>query len=452
MATARPSRPPRPSRDGRVDVYCPKCSAQFRVQAEALDSKIRCSQCQHVFAAGRHTKKAKRSSAGEWKGLIGAGLGLVVVAVLYLAVQKMAGGGQPAAGPGPAVQPREEVIDLGSNHPRVVGIGEWLDAVTRGNRLQIEQRTDFEALQKHLGIQVATPILQQLPARQEELRKEMIDALLTREDTALFREFEYAGGQLPDRKYHDAATGKADIRLNPKDTAAWASGAEVEFGFRYQKPFVLVTDWRVIRKAEKVRRPAATARPAGGQGEAGAQPGTAQSASQPGASGEPARPKPGAAVTVGPLAHLASTPPALQTEIDALVAQIADVNATPRSRTTAGKRLREIGKPAIPRLLNKFFEIQGATDEERQALNLLNRQLTDLTGHGVAYMPSAEMAEAVGGRDASRETALQKWYAWWEVNKNRVIRPPVAGEEEDLPPMKPRPKTPATAPNPAGKG
>ncbi|MFN9331454.1 MAG: hypothetical protein ACK6D1_02540 [Planctomycetota bacterium] len=81
------SRAPRERADGRVDVACPQCGAQYRVTKEALDEKLECGDCHRVFFP--KTTAGKRVAPPDYtKTYVGVG-----VAVLRAPMVVMSGGG-----------------------------------------------------------------------------------------------------------------------------------------------------------------------------------------------------------------------------------------------------------------------------------------------------------------------------------------------------------------------
>ena len=80
---------PKVGRDGKVDVGCPQCGAQYRVAADKLDSKIECADCHRVFFA--KSTAGKRVAAPDYtKAYIGFGV-LAVAIVGYSPRQTEAG-------------------------------------------------------------------------------------------------------------------------------------------------------------------------------------------------------------------------------------------------------------------------------------------------------------------------------------------------------------------------
>jgi hypothetical protein len=114
------------------------------------------------------------------------------------------------------------------------------------------------------------------------------------------------------------------------------------------------------------------------------------------------------------IAHLADTPEPTRQKIDKLVADVI-ASADPESpgalwgRATA--QLKEIGKPAMPRLMNALFELYPDVQANNQKISQVTRSLLDLTGMAFAY-------DVRGTGDAAkdkpaRESVIRQWFAWW---------------------------------------
>lgn len=71
--------------DGKIDVFCPNCTQQFRIAPENLDAKITCSQCTRTFFA--MTTAGKRPVPKDYSKVyfaIAAGVLLVIVSLVLM--------------------------------------------------------------------------------------------------------------------------------------------------------------------------------------------------------------------------------------------------------------------------------------------------------------------------------------------------------------------------------
>jgi hypothetical protein len=133
---------------------------------------------------------------------------------------------------------------------------------------------------------------------------------------------------------------------------------------------------------------------------------------------------------LSPLGHLEDTPAPLRDEIDRLIEQLIDLKAKPAVRTAADRRLQEIAKPAVPRMLNKFYETKAETEEDRMRLNLINRTLCMMSGQSFGYQPGDVEGGIGGATEKQRISALKQWYAWWYRNHTRKNWSSVESDED----------------------
>jgi hypothetical protein len=118
-----------------------------------------------------------------------------------------------------------------------------------------------------------------------------------------------------------------------------------------------------------------------------------------------------------PLGHLEDTPEEVRKEIDALLATMLDLELT-KEGARARRRLVEIGRPSIPPLLTKFFEIPADSEENRIRCNMIDQALSDITGQHFGYAPG-EAGTAAGTTEERRASSIKQWFAWWYKNEKR---------------------------------
>ena len=109
-----------------------------------------------------------------------------------------------------------------------------------------------------------------------------------------------------------------------------------------------------------------------------------------------------------PLNHLEDTPPELRKQIDTLISNLMD-HSDPRAANKAWIELENIGKPAIPRLLNKLYEVKPKGKDDVEALNRVVKTLRTLSGQAFGYNPRELLGENVGGSLQELESALRQW-------------------------------------------
>ena len=120
------------------------------------------------------------------------------------------------------------------------------------------------------------------------------------------------------------------------------------------------------------------------------------------------------------LEHLADTPPEVRARIDELIVTLLDFNLRPKENNLAQDELVAIGKPAIPMLLNKFYEIKIVEAEDDPSLtkiNVVNGTLRRITGYDSGFTPLP------GQNEQRRTMALKAWFAWWERLGQKFVAP-----------------------------
>ncbi len=115
-----------------------------------------------------------------------------------------------------------------------------------------------------------------------------------------------------------------------------------------------------------------------------------------------------------PMDHLEDTPPDVRKRIDDLVAQVFTESDSPKAAITAAKDLQEIGKPAIPRILNALFERPIKTQFEREGAGMLVKTYNLMVGSGVPWFFDNDPESVFGGSDEDRQKLIQMLFAnWW---------------------------------------
>ena len=134
-----------------------------------------------------------------------------------------------------------------------------------------------------------------------------------------------------------------------------------------------------------------------------------------------------------PLEHLEDTPPELRKEIDGLIAKMIDLDGPGYQFNRCSRRLREIGRPAIPRLLNKMYETPAKVREDVLVLARIVGALRDTSGVAFGFNPADRKDSDIGGTEEERLSALRQWYAWWYTAHNRDFTRAIdKSEGEDL--------------------
>lgn len=381
-----------------MQIQCPSCHARAKLSDDHEGAKVRCAECGRVYVA--RPLGAKGRSQGPNPGLlIGAFVGVLALVVVVFVVRS-GGGEEPVAkvaaaeeAPSPATQ-----LDYGWNSELVRTVVAIHDAAFAGDRVRIQPLLHSARIwaREHEraegGPDPSVPAFAALPPHErlsaqerwaEELcagaSKELVadwqpydgSALEVTDDEALVRVAvrPRAGGI--ENRWVEWRLARQDGRFRAWSWARWLSPDE-EKAAKRKKGYEVVTlsDGSVVHE-----RPPE------------------------------------------PLGHLADTPPELQKKIDDLIATMLDLELTKES-ARAQRALVELGKPAIPVLLTKFFEIPADTEPNRIRCNMIDQTLERITGQQFGYAPG-EAGSAAGTTEERRQSSIKQWFAWWYKNQNR---------------------------------
>lgn len=349
------------------------------------------------------------------------GLGLAVMFGLRLL---------PDDKPAPVPVVEKKVVDLSWDHPRVQAVVNWLEAIHAGNHFTLERSSHFPSLQRFLEIATETPLDNANSVVRHDVERQILAALHEGEATALFRECKARSASLDDAAMHDSPTGTVSVEMPPREDSTYMRHL-AETGKKYHKGYnaqirvsfvedgdrVKVASWEVLRsppKPRKKRAPHPTiAKPETRETEFGGEK-IVITESEP-----------------VPLDHLEDTPGELRTEIDELIATLMDPDAPGATANRAIARLREIGRPAIPRLLNQMYEAKLDTLEQRIAIRGVVRALADMSGQRFGFSVTETGALGTGGTDEERRSALKQWYAWWYNNFDRDYTAAIDNDDEE---------------------
>lgn len=115
------------------------------------------------------------------------------------------------------------------------------------------------------------------------------------------------------------------------------------------------------------------------------------------------------------LEHLASTDAATRTKIDALFARMVDLSLSPTENVQASNELVELGKPALPVLLNGILETRITSVESMSQVVLINQTLQAITDHPTVFAPGPD----TGKVEELRLKTVKSWFEWWGYSGER---------------------------------
>jgi hypothetical protein len=423
---------PRVGRDGKVEISCPQCAAQYRIAPDKLDTKIECADCHRVFFA--KTTAGKRVAAPDYtKAYIGFGL---VALVLVGGILLMNSGDKPPAKPPVQAAAKAPEFNVGS-HPRTAQLIKWAQGVASDNRLVLKTHSDLQALGRMFGM---TPPIDE-EAVVQELQKN--------EASYYLRQLVCDSGALAGDAAMTADTGSAVLFVTPKSgDELWKKNtrAEIEVTFKMDGTQVLVTGFKTtlppVRNAGKADP---LAKPKFVVNQDIAKPEAATITDSAGT--RTVRESKPAAVP-----HYGKATPEQQKMADEVVAAILqsaepEVEGAGRIFNRALQRVQSIDerKATVPRVLNAMFEQYADVNANNLKLSQLNRSLVTLTGFAVNYQ--IENSSDPQKDKVARESCVRQWFAFWYKYSENFAEFFESGESFDMPAadgdQKDAPKAPA---------
>lgn len=398
---------PKQGRDGKYEVACPQCSTVYKMPEQMLEAKFTCRNCSRAFfpksTGGRRTAKARQSDTKPF--IIGGVLllGLIVVGVVISNLSssdKNANAGARRQLPPPP--------PLGEANPRVKAGIDWLVACANNDSFRFANTADLEAMKARFGAwpERSWPSIQN--REYIDLAKAILAAMAEDEDAKPLLAIDApTSGSIPEAEAL-AEAGRVKVFWNMSKQEAYVDDRGD-----------LLLDYRMIDGAPKITSYMWAPKPRG-----------RKIKSQVSASGVgPAHEEIEAPTIVErevggqvheiaespiiALDHLEDTPAELRTEIDALVEQMLD-HSDGRNFNRAVDRLKKIGRPAIPRLLNKINDLKGDLDGNNIQLSQVVRCLRAMTGSAFAYpVANSPLDPAPKKTEAERLSSLRAWFAFW---------------------------------------
>ncbi len=411
--SAPSKRPARERTDGRVDVACPQCAAQYRVTKDMLDQKIECGDCHRVFFP--KTTVGKRVAAPDYtKAYIGVGVGVAFLIALF-ALTRGGGDAKPKQASTAQAKPAASAYGRG-NHPRTAVALKWAQAVGSDNRLVLTANTDLQAF--------ATAM--QLPDAANET---VLQAFRTHESTRFLRELDCESAELGGDADMTASSGKAMLFVTPKrgdDTYLARFRGELEATFRMDGDQLKVTALAVKTPPERNPKKPDPNRPGSYKPNADIAAPKAVETEVGGQKRVIMESEP------GPVPHWSGASPELQKKADDVVAMILQ-SASPEApgnlfnKATMTIRTLEEKKAAVPRALNAMHELYRDVMGNNMKISQLDRALRGWTGGGANYDATDSTDPARDKKE--REAAIRRWFAFWYRYSNGDLSEFIEAEE-----------------------
>lgn len=378
-----------------MQIQCPSCHARANLSEEHEGAKVRCAECGRVYVA--RPRGAKGSTSGGNSGLMIGGLvgAVLLIAVVFFVRSRGAPQQTQAA---PVAPPPVAKVDYGWNSELVRAVVGLHEAAFAGDLTRIQPELHGARIwaREHVDAAgapdpAASPF-EALPAHERvgELER-WARALCEGADKELVADWLPYDGSVVEQTDEDAI-----VRLQVKPRAGGIESRWVEW--RLAKDGSRYKAWSWQRwlspdelKAEKRKK---------GYEVVTLSDGSLVHERQP-----------------EPLGHLEDTPEPVRARIDQGIATMLDLELT-KECARAQRELVEIGKPAIPILLTKFFEIPADSEENRIRCNMIDQALQRITGQHFGYAPG-EAGSAAGTTEERRQSSIKQWFAWWYKNQKR---------------------------------
>lgn len=396
-ASAASGKGARARSDGKVDIFCPQCGAQYRIAETALETKLECASCHRVFFP--KAVAGKRAKAQDYsKVYVGLGVGaLVIIGSLVLMSR---GGSDPAPRPAVVVDTAGAQLQI-DRKARGDQAMRWARAMGTADLATLKTYSDVAEMAKSLGLDAALA--------GAALDQAIAEALPKHESARLFREMDCTS----------AVIDEESVKKNGGPVAFYFGAKSGDTTYDAKAGAVVTAQWRLDGTQFKMGSFAVTTKPV----VRGKRAGDESKTFVP--SAEIAKPKVvetsrGGVMTKVkesdpvPIAHLADTPEPLRQKIDGLVKDLI-ASADPESPGALFNRsvtaLREIGKPAMPRLMNALYELYPDVNGNNQKISQVTRCLLDLTGMAFAY--DVRGTGDAAKDKAARESVIRQWFAFW---------------------------------------
>jgi len=383
-------------------IQCPSCHARAKLSDDHEGAKVRCAECGRVYLARPQGSKGSVASGSSTGVVIGVGAGVVVLAFALFIMSRPSKepvvAQAPAKAPAPVAAPSSSSLETGWKNELVqttvrlhtaafAGDRETIKTLLHGGRIWAREHTSAEGV---LDPSVA-PFDSLPPHERAEALARWAEELCAGASKELVADWQPFDGELIE--LDDVG---AFVRINAKPRAGGVESRWIEWHLANEGSRLKAWKWeRWISpdelKAEKKKKGYEV---------------TTLSDGSIVHEREPA-----------PLEHLADTPEELRKEIDGLLTTMLDLELT-KEGSRARRRLVEIGRPAIPALLTKFFELPADSEENRIRCNIVDQALSAITGQSFGYAPG-EAGTAAGTSEERRQSSIKQWFAWWYKNEKR---------------------------------
>jgi hypothetical protein len=386
---------PKARRDGRIQVSCPQCAAEYLVTEDVLEEKIECTECHRVFF-GKSTAGKRVKPPDYTKAYVAFGIGAVAIIGIFVAMGS--GGSEPSKKAEPtAAAPKAPQYTLGS-HPRALQLTKWAQAIGGDNDLVARTHSDLAALGNAIGVTGDEATI--------------LKALREHGSTRYLRELQCDSAALLAEADMTAQQGKGMVFVTPKpgnDDYKKNTRGEIEVAFHMDGEQVKVRAFEVklkpIWNPNKSDPSLISFKPNADINAPKATEINDKAGARTVLESEPAA-----------VPHWKQATPELQKLADDVVAGILasaapDAPGTLFNRSVDRVRSMDERKAAVPRILNAMYELYGDVNANNMKLSQLNRALVTITGYAVNYQVENGSDPAKDKKE--RESCVRQWFAFW---------------------------------------
>lgn len=387
-------------------IQCPSCHARAKLSDDHEGAKVRCAECGRVFVARPQGAKGSVSSGSSTGVLIGVGAGVVVLLFALFLMSRSSDEPVAAKTPTPApvvAPPPSTTLDTGWKNEHVqamvklhtaafAGDRDTVKTLLHGGRIWAREHTSAEGV-----LDPAVAPFESLPPHERVVALDRwAEELCAGSAKELVADWQPFDGELVEEDESGAF-----VRINARPRAGGVESRWIEWHLAKDGNRLKAWKWERWFSPDELK----AAKKKKGYEVKTLSDGSVVHEREP-----------------APLGHLEDTPAELRKEIDGLLVTMLDLELT-KEGARARRRLVEIGRPAIPPLLTKFFEIPADTQENRIRCNMIDQALSDITGQSFGYAPG-EAGTAAGTSEERRESSIKQWFAWWYKNEKRFTEKP----------------------------
>ena len=418
---AKDERTLKADRDGRYRVPCPNCGTAYALPESALEKRLTCKNCKSVFTPKTAMKRGRPQTKNQMKAPLIFG-GVLVLAIVVIFAISGRGKEEPEA----PKEPEKQYLKY-SSRP-VAAFRSFNEAVANKSEIGLWSHLDLAAHYDHVHRGKKPVAWAYKPDAEKNAFKETLkENLFGLDEGLVFRDFEFSTlerQELPEKP--TKAPFAFNVELAPRIQGAYVDYAKLRVWTVERDGIHRVLKWELLQMPKKgrVRQDSGS----GGKKErpAGVEKPKLETVTVNGKKTRIEQSEP------SPLGHLDGTPPGLQRQIDTWIGLLMDPGADFRKQRDAENSLVETGKPAIPRLLNKFYETRGTDEDELIGLGLVVQTLRRLSGgNAFGFSPQMEGANAELYKKM-RHKAMRSWYAWWWRNAHKKEFPPPMEEDPEF--------------------